>query len=108
MQVYEGRGNSSQSEGNAFIVDPDDPILVTGAAGFIGFKLVENLLNRGFHNVRCFARPSSDVARLNALAAQHGGVGTCRSGHRQSPVTGGLHRCDQGCGAHLSLGRRPG
>lgn len=37
-----------------------DPILVTGAAGFIGRRVVAGLLERGFRNVRCFTR------RLNA------------------------------------------
>jgi nucleoside-diphosphate-sugar epimerase len=53
---------------NDFIVGQDDPILVTGATGFIGSRLVVNLLDRGFRNVRCFARPSSTVARLDSLA----------------------------------------
>src|SRR5207247_7438043 len=55
-------------ERDAFIIGPDDPILITGATGFIGSRLVENLLDRGFRNLRCFARPSSEVARVDALA----------------------------------------
>jgi nucleoside-diphosphate-sugar epimerase len=43
------------------LIGPDDPILVTGAAGFIGSRVVECLLDRGFRNVRCFARPASPV-----------------------------------------------
>ena len=58
-----------------FIVGQDDPILVTGATGFIGSRLVVNLLNRGFRNVRCFARPSSAVARLNSLSASPNAAG---------------------------------
>src|SRR5439155_25322905 len=49
------------------IVGRDDLILVTGAAGFLGFRLVANLLDRGFRNLRCFARPSNKVAQLKAL-----------------------------------------
>src|SRR2546426_6407026 len=59
-------------ERETLIIGPDDPILVTGATGFIGVRLVETLLDRGFRNVRCFARPSSAVARLEAIVAQSG------------------------------------
>ena len=46
------------------IIGRDDPILVTGAAGFIGSRVVEQLLQRGFRNIRAFVRPSSDLTRL--------------------------------------------
>ncbi len=49
------------------IVNPGDRILVTGAAGFIGSRVVERLLDRGFHNLRCFARPAADRTRGAAL-----------------------------------------
>jgi nucleoside-diphosphate-sugar epimerase len=52
-----------------FIVGKNDPILITGAAGFIGVRLVERLLKAGFCNLRCFARPSSSIDKLQALAA---------------------------------------
>ncbi len=32
------------------------PILVTGGAGFIGSRVVKNLVDRGFKHVRCFSR----------------------------------------------------
>ena len=56
------------------VIGPKDRILVTGATGFIGSKLVANLLDRGFRNLRCFARPSSAAARVHSLAA-FAGVG---------------------------------
>src|SRR5215472_15172228 len=52
----------------SILVGPDDRILVTGAAGFIGSHVVKNLVDRGFRNVACFARPSSDLARLESMA----------------------------------------
>ena len=61
-----------QREFDPFIAGRDDLILVTGATGFIGFRLVENLLERGFRNLRCFARASREAARIKALAACRG------------------------------------
>jgi len=46
------------------IIGTDDPILVTGSAGFLGGRVVAGLFDRGFSNVRCLARPSSDVRTL--------------------------------------------
>jgi nucleoside-diphosphate-sugar epimerase len=44
-----------------------DRALVTGAGGFIGVRVVESLLKRGWRNIRCFVRPSSDVASLKRV-----------------------------------------
>src|SRR4051812_26869553 len=49
------------------IIGPDEPILVTGAAGFIGLRGIETLLGYGFRNVRCFVRPSGNIGKLEAL-----------------------------------------
>lgn len=46
------------------IISLNDQILVTGSNGFIGTKVVEILMNRGFSNLRCFIRPSSRLGRL--------------------------------------------
>lgn len=56
------------------IVGCDDLILVTGATGFIGSKVVTSLLGLGFRNVRCFARPSSDPGRVETLSRAPEGV----------------------------------
>lgn len=53
------------------IVGSDDVILVTGATGFIGPNVVESLFEAGFFNVRCLARVSSNLTRLNALKKQY-------------------------------------
>ena len=55
----------------AAIIDRGDCVLVTGAAGFIGTRVVDSLLRRGWMNVRCFVRPSSDLGRLNQVLSQH-------------------------------------
>jgi nucleoside-diphosphate-sugar epimerase len=52
-----------------FIINPDDPILITGSNGFIGSRLVDTLLRLGFSNLRCFVRPSSNLTALNAILA---------------------------------------
>src|SRR5881397_2112503 len=61
-----------QMERDDFIIGPDDPILITGATGFIGSRLIESVLDRGFRNLLCFARPSSELARLEAVASRRG------------------------------------
>jgi nucleoside-diphosphate-sugar epimerase len=40
-------------------IQPEDPILVTGAGGFIGRRVVGNLLARGATKIVCLTRPSS-------------------------------------------------
>lgn len=50
-----------------FTVGPDDRILVTGAAGFIGSRVVQCLLDRGFRNLVCFVRPSSELAAIETV-----------------------------------------
>src|SRR6266478_1407431 len=56
------------------IAVPNECILVTGSNGFIGSKVVEELLEYGFANLRCFVRPSSNLSRLhNALARFNAG-----------------------------------
>ncbi|MGB0034061.1 MAG: NAD(P)-dependent oxidoreductase, partial [Candidatus Acidiferrales bacterium] len=57
----------AHAQNSDFILGPDDPILVTGANGFIGSKLVARLLDLGFRDVRCFARPSSRMTRVQAV-----------------------------------------
>jgi nucleoside-diphosphate-sugar epimerase len=51
-----------------FLISYDDLILLTGATGFIGSRVIERLLDLGFLNVRCLVRPSSDVSKLTAIA----------------------------------------
>jgi nucleoside-diphosphate-sugar epimerase len=55
--------------GKEWIISPNEPILITGSCGFIGIKVVETLIEYGFRNLRCFVRPSSNVAKLNKIIA---------------------------------------
>jgi len=52
---------------DSFVIAPDDPILLTGATGFIGSRVLECLLDRGFRNLICFSRPSSELSAIEAI-----------------------------------------
>jgi nucleoside-diphosphate-sugar epimerase len=52
---------------DGFIIGPDDRILVTGAAGFIGSRVLQSLLDRRFRNLVCFVRPSSEMAEIETM-----------------------------------------
>jgi len=56
------------------IVNQDEPMLVTGANGFIGSQLVNTLLRFGFTNLRCFVRPASNLGNLEALIRPFSGA----------------------------------
>ena len=62
----------SHVEREALLIGPDDPILITGATGFIGSRVVRVLLKAGFRNVRCFVRPSSDAGKVQAIVDGRG------------------------------------
>ena len=59
----------SLTPSSTWIISKDEPVLVTGANGFIGARVVHRLLELGFRHVRCFVRPSSNLTRLRAVAA---------------------------------------
>jgi nucleoside-diphosphate-sugar epimerase len=50
----------------SWIIDRNIPVLVTGAAGFVGSRVVTALLHQGFERVVCGVRPSSDLGLLRA------------------------------------------
>ena len=49
------------------IIDKNDLILITGANGFVGSKVVRELLLLGFMNLRCFVRASSNLSSLDKV-----------------------------------------
>lgn len=66
------------------IIDVQDPVLVTGAAGFIGTSVVRTLLEYGFRDIRCLIRPGRSSAKLEAVAAR------CANGARIQIIRGNL------------------
>ena len=50
-----------------FIISRSDPVLITGASGFIGTKVVKILLEYGFKNIRCLVRSSSNLTLLKKV-----------------------------------------
>jgi nucleoside-diphosphate-sugar epimerase len=61
-----------------FIAGPDETLLVTGANGFIGRKVVDTLAGCGFVRIRSFVRPSRDRKRGEnpSDSAKPGGIAT--------------------------------
>ncbi len=49
------------------IVDPSDLILITGANGFLGLKVVETALAFGFQRLRCLVRSSKNAGELRRV-----------------------------------------
>ncbi|HWZ81730.1 MAG TPA: NAD(P)-dependent oxidoreductase [Terriglobales bacterium] len=100
--------DGSRHASDGFTAGANDLILITGANGFIGLRLVENLLRRGFCNLRCFVRRPSQRQVLEALLAR-GEFGSARL----EVVTGNLLSSDDCVEAtrnaavvfHLAAGR---
>ena len=61
----------------AWIVDRSASVLVTGAAGFVGSRVVASLLRMGFERIVCGVRRSSDLSLLHAAVPSEL-AGRCR------------------------------
>jgi len=80
--------------------------LVTGAGGFIGLRVVDSLLKRGCRNIRCFVRPSSDIATLKEILDRHSAPGVqILSGNLLSREDCAAAAKDAGVVFHLVTGR---
>jgi nucleoside-diphosphate-sugar epimerase len=62
-----GSQESGLPPDDCFIVGLDDRILITGAAGFIGSRVLKCLLDRGFRNLVCLVRPSSELSGIESV-----------------------------------------
>lgn len=60
-----------EKNNRSWILEFNDPVLVTGAGGFIGCRVANSLLRMGFQNLRCAVRASSDLAALKQVLAQY-------------------------------------
>jgi nucleoside-diphosphate-sugar epimerase len=69
--------------GKGWIARPDERLLVTGAAGFVGSRVVDSLLRLGFKDIRCFVRPAGGNRLLRAVLEAH-------PGHRCELLEGNL------------------
>jgi nucleoside-diphosphate-sugar epimerase len=54
------------------IIGRDEVILITGANGFIGSRVLERLVECGYKNLRCFIHQDSDPGSLERFAQKHG------------------------------------
>jgi nucleoside-diphosphate-sugar epimerase len=52
---------------NNRIVSDNELILITGANGFIGTKVLESLLTLGMSHVRCFVRPTANMKKIEKV-----------------------------------------
>ncbi len=65
-----GQGVTARSE--PFVIGEEDLILITGASGFIGARVLESLLKLGFRNLRCFTRTATKAVNSEGLSKSYG------------------------------------
>jgi len=53
-------------DSSPWLITPDDPVLITGAGGFIGSRVALRLASSGFRRIRCLVRPAGDLAKLQS------------------------------------------
>ena len=67
-------GTLSDAERNEYIIKPEETILVTGANGYVGSRVVRTLLSYGFKRVRCFSRSTSSSRNLEEIGKEFVGA----------------------------------
>ena len=58
------------SDTSSFIIGSEERVLVTGANGFVGSRVVRALLARGFNHIRCLVRSTGKMGNLEAVAKE--------------------------------------
>jgi nucleoside-diphosphate-sugar epimerase len=88
-----------------YIIKSCDRILVTGANGFIGSRVVKTLLSYGFTNLRCLVRATGNAKSLDALTRDFSGAKIeIVRGNLLSPETCALAANDVAVVYHLAAG----
>lgn len=64
--------NNRTARSASWIARSDELVLVTGAGGFVGSRVVDSLLRFGFERVRCFVRPAGDLGLLRPVLEKEG------------------------------------
>ena len=54
---------------DSYIINEHDTVLITGAGGFIGIKVVETLLEYGFRKLRCLVRSNRNLTQLQNMGS---------------------------------------
>jgi len=52
---------------NDRIISDNELVLITGANGFIGTKVLESLLTLGMRHIRCFVRPAGNMKKIEKI-----------------------------------------
>lgn len=66
-----GRVKALAMDVNDRIINYSDTILITGANGFIGPRLVKTLLDYGYYNLKCSVRSTSDLTTLRSIISSY-------------------------------------
>jgi nucleoside-diphosphate-sugar epimerase len=67
MLEFDDFGLSPSVIGNDSVIKEDDILLVTGANGFVGSRVVATLLACGFKRIRCLVRPTGKSGFLESI-----------------------------------------
>jgi nucleoside-diphosphate-sugar epimerase len=68
-------GAMSDAKRGEYIVGPEETVLVTGANGYIGSRVVRTLLSYGFKRVRCLTRSTGKSRILEEIGGEFAGAG---------------------------------
>jgi len=58
---------------NDHIINDNELVLITGANGFIGTKVLESLLMLGMRHIRCFIRPTGNINKIEKIISDWDG-----------------------------------
>ena len=59
---------------NDSIISDNELVLITGANGFIGTKVLESLLTLGMRHIRCLVRPTGNIKKMEKIISDWEGL----------------------------------